>query len=212
MMSQFPPETAAGRRLAICHGCGKVQPVDQGRCSRCDATLHLRKPHSLQRTCALTLAAVILYLPANLLPMMRSSGIGGGEERTILGGVALFWEHHAYPIAIVIFVASVAIPILKLIAIVTLCLATRRCRRPRAMTRLYRMTELVGRWSMVDVFVVAILVAVVQLGNLMSIEPGPATVAFAGVVILTMLAAMSFDPRLLWDAAGGPSSRPANHP
>jgi paraquat-inducible protein A len=209
-MTHFPAETAAGRGLAICHGCGKVQPVDHGRCDRCDAPLHLRKPNSLQRTCALTIAAAILYLPANLLPMMRSNGIGGGESRTILGGVVLFWEHHAYPVAIVIFVASVAIPILKLLAIVTLCFSTRTCRRPRAMTRLYRMTELVGRWSMIDVFVVAILVAVVQLGNLMSIEPGPATVAFAGVVILTMLAAMSFDPRLLWDAAGGPSSRPAN--
>lgn len=211
-MNSFPLDTAAARGLAVCHGCGKVQPVSNGHCTRCDAHLHLRKPHSLQRTWALTLAAVLLYFPANLLPMMRSTGLGGGEEKTILGGVILFWEHHAYPIAIVIFVASVAIPILKLIAIVTLCLSTRTCRRPRAMTRLYRMTELVGRWSMVDVFVVAILVAVVQLGNLMSIEPGSATVAFAAVVILTMLAAMSFDPRLIWDAAGGPGSRPANHP
>jgi paraquat-inducible protein A len=211
-MNGYPPETAAGRGLAVCHGCGKVQPVALGHCTRCDAHLHLRKPHSLQHTWALTLAAALLYIPANTLPMMRSTGIGGGEEKTILGGVVLFWEHQAYPIAIVIFTASVVIPLLKLFAIVTLCLSTRTCHRPRALTRVYRMTELVGRWSMVDVFVVAILVAVVQLGNLMSIEPGSAAVAFAGVVILTMLAAMSFDPRLLWDAAGGPSSRPANHP
>ncbi|MDB6154490.1 MAG: hypothetical protein JWL90_2943, partial [Chthoniobacteraceae bacterium] len=94
------------------------------------------------------------------------------------------------------------------IAIVTLCLSTRRCSRPRAMTRLYRLTELIGRWSMVDVFVVAVLVAVVQLGSLMSIEPGPAAVAFAGVVVVTMLAAMSFDPRLLWDAANRPTIQP----
>lgn len=211
-MSAFPPETAAARGLASCHGCGKVQPVALQYCVRCDGALHLRKPQSLERTWALTLAAVLLYFPANLLPMMQASGIGGGEERTILGGVVLFWQHQAYPIAIVIFTASVVIPILKLIAIVSLCLSTRRCHRPRAMTRVYRMTELIGRWSMVDVFVVAVLVAVVQLGNLMTIQPGSAAVAFAGVVILTMLAAMSFDPRLIWDAAGGPSSRPANHP
>ncbi|MBS0660444.1 MAG: paraquat-inducible protein A [Verrucomicrobia bacterium] len=197
----FHPRTAAARGLASCHSCGKVQPVTQQRCGRCDAKLHLRKPDSLQRTWALTVAAAILYIPANVYPVMRADRLGGAEENTILSGVVLFWEHKAYPIAIVVFTASVLIPILKLLAIVTLCLAARRCRRPRAMTRIYRMTELVGRWSMVDVFVVAILVAVVQLGSLMSIQPGPAALAFAGVVITTMLAAMSFDPRLLWDAA-----------
>ncbi len=207
--SPYPAGSAAASGLAACHGCGKIQPVASEFCSRCDAALHLRKPHSVQRTWALTLAAALLYLPANLLPMMRSDGIGGGVDKTIIGGVILFWQHHAYPIAIVIFVASVIIPIVKLAAMVVLCLNTQVCRRPRAMTRLYRMTELVGRWSMVDVFVVAVLVAVVQLGNLMSIDPGPAAVAFAGVVILTMLAAMSFDPRLLWDAARHP--RPPNH-
>lgn len=200
-MTAYPFGTAAARGLATCHWCGKVQPLERGHCGRCDAALHLRKPHSLQRTWALTLAAAILYVPANLLPIMRADQIGGDEENTILGGVAMFWEHQAYPIAIVVFTASVVIPILKLIAIVVLCLSARRCTRPRAMTRIYRLTELVGRWSMVDVFVVAILVAVVQLGSLMSIEPGPAALAFAGVVILTMLAAMSFDPRLLWDSA-----------
>ncbi len=212
MTAAFPPGSAAARGLACCHACGKVQPVKLGACMRCQASLHLRKPHSIQRTWALSFAAVMLYLPANLLPMMRTMGFGGGEEKTILGGVVLFWQHQAYPIAIVIFTASVVIPILKLIAIVMLCLSTRTGRRPEAMTRVYRLTELVGRWSMVDVFVVAILVAVVQLGNFMSIEPGPAAIAFAGVVILTMLAAMSFDPRLLWDAAGGPRARPAPSP
>ncbi len=209
-MTAYPPETAAGRGLASCHWCGKVQPLELGHCQRCDAALHLRKPHSLQRTWAFTLAAALLYVPANLLPIMRADQIGGAQENTILGGVVVFWAHRAYPIAIVVFTASVVIPILKLFAIVALCFSAKRCTRPRAMTRVYRMTELVGRWSMVDIFVVAILVAVVQLGSLMSIEPGPAALAFAGVVVLTMLAAMSFDPRLLWDAAGGPSVRP--HP
>lgn len=207
-MTAYPPGSAAARGLAACHWCGKVQPLALGHCARCDAALHLRKPHSLQRTWALTLAAAILYLPANLLPIMRADRLGGGEASTILGGVAMFWEHRAYPIAIVVFTASVVIPILKLIAIVTLCISAKRCTHPRAMTRIYRLTELVGRWSMVDVFVVAILVAVVQLGSLMSIDPGPAALAFTGVVILTMLAAMSFDPRLLWDSAETHGAQP----
>ena len=207
-MSAYPTGTAAARGLAACHWCGKVQPIEDGHCVRCDAALHLRKPHSLQRTWALTLAAAILYIPANLLPIMKAERFGGGDTNTILGGVVMFWEHRAYPLAIVVFTASVVIPILKLIAIVSLCHSAKHCTRPRAMTRIYRITELVGRWSMVDVFVVAILVAVVQLGSLMSIEPGPAALAFTGVVVLTMLAAMSFDPRLLWDSAGGPGTRP----
>ncbi len=207
-MIAYAPSTAASRGLAACHSCGKVQPLAHGHCVRCHAALHLRKPHSLQRTWALTIAAAILYVPANVYPVMRADRIGGAEANTILSGVALFWEHHAYPIAIVIFTASVVIPILKLLAIVALCLSARRCRHPQAMTRIYRLTELVGRWSMVDVFVVAILVAVVQLGSLMSIVPGPAALAFAGVVISTMLAALSFDPRLLWDSAGGPGVAP----
>lgn len=200
-MNPYPPGTAAARGLAACHACSKVQPVDNGRCVRCDSILHLRKPLAVQRALALTLTAAVLYIPANVYPVMRSERIGGAESNTILSGVALFWEHHDYPIAIIIFVASVLIPLLKLFAVGALCLAARRCRHPHAMTRVYRITELVGRWSMVDVFVVAILVAVVQLGSLASIVPGPAAVAFTGVVIATMLAAMSFDPRLLWDAA-----------
>lgn len=194
-------KTAADLGLATCHACARVQPLELGHCQRCGSTLHLRKPHSLQRTWALTIAAIILYIPANLLPIMKADGIGGAGENTILSGVIMFWHHGAYPIAIVVFTASIIIPVLKLIAIIALCFSTRRCAHPRTMTRVYRITELVGRWSMVDVFVVAILVAVVQLGSLMSIEPGPAALAFAGVVVLTMLAAMSFDPRLLWDNA-----------
>ncbi len=199
-MNAPAPITAAARGLAICHACGKVQPVARQHCSRCEAALHLRKPHSLQRTWAFTIAGAIMYFPANLLPIMRTEGIGGGDSNTILSGIVLFWEHGSYPVAIIIFIASVVIPIAKLIAIVALCRATYHCQNPVAMTRIYRVTELVGRWSMLDVFVVAILVAVVQLGSIMSIDPGPAAVAFASVVILTMLAAMAFDPRLIWDA------------
>ena len=199
-MNSYHAGTAAARGLAACHACSKVQPLENGGCARCGATLHLRKPYSVQRALALTLAAAVLYIPANVYPVMRSERIGGTESNTILSGVALFWEHRDYPIAIIIFVASVLIPLLKLIAVLALCLAARRCRHPQAMTRVYRVTELVGRWSMGGVFVVAILVAVVQLGSLASIEPGPAALAFTGVVIMTMLAAISFDPRLMWDA------------
>jgi paraquat-inducible protein A len=198
----YPKQTAAARGLASCHICGKVAPVRGGNCPRCSAELHLRKPCSLQRTVALTVAAAFLYLPANLLPIMTVESLSeGSETNTIVGGVILFWNTGAYPVAVIIFIASVAIPILKIFAILSLCFAARANRRPVAATRIYRMTEIVGRWSMVDIFVVAILVSIVQLGSLMSIKPGPAALAFAGVVILTMLAAHSFDQRLIWDIA-----------
>lgn len=198
------PGSAASQGLASCHLCGKVSPVDLKFCPRCDSKLHLRKPQSLERTWAFLIAAGVFYIPANLLPIMTVNGIGGAKSDTILSGVVTFWEMKAYPVAIVIFTASVLIPILKVIALVTLCLAARRGGYTSAknLGRLYRLTELLGRWSMVDVFVVAILVCLVQLGALMSITPGTAAVSFAAVVILTMFSAMSFDPRLLWDRIG----------
>ncbi len=200
-MSAFAPESAAAAGLALCHACGRVDPIALGHCPRCRARLHLRNPESLQRTLALTFAAMILYFPANLLPILRVESYKGTQENTIIGGVIQFWQDHDYPVAIIIFTASILIPIVKIISIIALCLAARFGWRPRGMTRLYRITEFVGRWSMVDVFVVAILVAVVQLGSTMSIHAGAAAVSFAVVVILTMLAAITFDPRLIWDAA-----------
>lgn len=200
-MNAFPPETAAAHGLALCHVCGIASPVAEEHCPRCRGALHLRLRDSIQRTWAFTIAALLLYLPANLLPVLRMESFWGDQQNTIMGGVIQFWQEADYPVAIIIFVASVMIPVLKIIAIVSLCLATRSGRRPRAMTRLYRVTEFVGRWSMVDVFVVAILVAVVQLGTTISIHPGPGALSFAAVVVLTMFAAISFDPRLIWDAA-----------
>ena len=198
----FPSDTAAGRGLALCHSCGLVEPVAHEHCRRCHAALHLRKHNSVQRTWALTVAATLLYFPANLLPVLQVlSAVKGDQKSTIISGVIQFWDERDYPVAIIIFTASIMIPVLKILAIVSLCLATRSGRKPVSTTKLYRFTELVGRWSMVDVFVVAILVGVVQLGSVMSIHPGAGAVAFAGVVILTMLAAISFDPRLIWDAA-----------
>ncbi|HEY1769059.1 MAG TPA: paraquat-inducible protein A [Chthoniobacterales bacterium] len=200
-MSEFASGSAAARGLALCHSCGRVEVETLEFCPRCDARLHLRKPESLQRTLALTLGAAILYFPANMLPILRIESLGGAQKNTIVGGVIQFWQSHDYPVAIIIFAASVMIPVLKIISLLWLCFAARVGHHPLGMTRLYRLTEFIGRWSMVDVFVVAILVAVVQLGSVISIHAGPAALSFASVVILTMLAAMTFDPRLIWDTA-----------
>ena len=200
-MSAFYPRSAAAQGLALCHACGRVEPVALERCPRCGARLHLRNPASVQRTLALTISAFFLYFPANLLPILKVESFAGAEASTIVGGVIQFWQSGDYPVAIIIFTASVMIPVLKIIALLYLCIAARTGHHPLGMTRLYRITEQVGRWSMVDVFVVAILVAVVQLGSVISIHPGSAALSFAAVVILTMLAAITFDPRLIWDAA-----------
>ncbi len=198
--SSFPKDSAAAQGLLCCHSCGRLSPQDTLRCPRCQSRLHIRKPASLQRTFALLITSILLYIPANVLPIMNTEFLGQQQLSTILGGVLLLWEHGSYPIALVIFIASVLVPMAKIFALCWLCFTVSRGHnRPKHLTRLYLLTELVGRWSMVDVFVVAILVALIQLGALMSIYPGAAALAFAGVVILTMLAAMSFDPRLIWD-------------
>ena len=199
-MDRFAPRSAAAQGLALCEVCALVSPVQVGRCPRCDSRLHLRIRDSLQRTWALTIAATILYFPANLLPILRVDSVTGDSASTIVGGVVQFWQQADYPVAIIIFTASVVIPVVKIFSIVALCFAARSGNRPRRMTKLYRVTEFIGRWSMVDVFVVAILVGVVQLGSTISIHPGAGALSFAAVVILTMFAAMSFDPRLIWDA------------
>lgn len=184
-------------------------------CPRCGTELHLRKPQSLERTWAYLVAAMVLYIPANFFPIMSTSGIQGAQSNTILSGVATFWEMKAYPVAIVIFTASVLIPLLKVVSLMWLCMAAsgRVTANPKNMSRIYHVTELLGRWSMVDVFVVAVLACLVRFGALMTITPGPAALSFAGVVILTMLSAMSFDPRLIWDRyraqAGVPSVPPS---
>lgn len=192
---------AASHGLAGCHTCGKVSPVSLCLCPRCGSHLHLRKPDSIQRTVAFMLAAAALYIPANTLPIMTVVELGVVTENTIVSGMITFWKTGAYPIAIVIFTASILIPLLKIIALSWLCLAAsgKVHPSPAMLGKIYWFTELLGRWSMVDIFVVGILVALVQLGNYMTITAGPGALAFAGVVVLTMFAAMSFDPRLLWD-------------
>lgn len=200
-MSAYPPGTAAAEDLACCHICSKLSSADLHECPLCGAALHVRKAKSLQQTMALVMTAVVLYIPANVLPIMTTTQLGTPEESTILGGVVLLIHHEAYPIAAVIFIASVMVPSGKLIAICWLCWSVARGHTSSydQRTKLYRATEFVGKWSMTDVFVVAVLVALIQLGGLLNIKAGPAAIAFGGVVIVTMLAAESFDPRLIWD-------------
>lgn len=155
----------------------------------------------MTRTTSLLLAAVFAYIPANLLPIMHASSLGRSEDDTILGGVAYFWTSGDWPLAVVVFVASVLVPILKLAVLTLLALSARRgsAWRPRECTALYRLVERIGRWSMLDVFVVALTVTLVHFGSFAVITAGPAALAFAAVVILTMLASHQFDPRLIWD-------------
>lgn len=199
-MNTFGP-SAAQRQLASCHVCCKLAPATSHYCPRCNSPLHLRKPRSLQVTLALLITASILYIPANLYPIMITDQLGSSEESTILGGVVLLVQLGSAPIAAVIFVASVIVPLGKLIAMYYLVWSVRRDNpvRQRQRAAMYRVTEFIGKWSMVDVFVVAILVALVHLGGLLVIRPGIAALSFAGVVMVTMVAAESFDPRLIWD-------------
>jgi len=199
--SQYSRGSAAQQGLANCHRCHLLADLSENQCPRCGAALHLRSPHSLQKTLALLCTAVLLYIPANILPIMTTRLLGDSSPSTIIGGVAVFLEHGSYFVATVIFTASVIIPMAKIIAILWLCYSVHSPGKINhyELTRLYRLTEFIGKWSMIDVFVVAILVALIQLGELMTIEPGIAASAFAMVVILTMLAAHAFDVRLIWD-------------
>lgn len=194
-------ETAASRNLAACHICCKLAPAELHHCPRCGSAMHLRKSDSIQRTLALLFTACLLYIPANLYPIMITEQLGKAEGSTILGGVVLLIHHGAIPIALVIFLFSVMVPIGKLMSMFYLVWTVERHSKlsPKQRTVMYQVTEFVGKWSMVDVFVVAILVALVHLGGLLSIKPGIAALSFAGVVIVTMIAAESFDARLIWD-------------
>ena len=198
-----------------CECCGLVsrpRPFEAS-CPRCGAPLHARKPNSLNRTWALVIAAAILYVPANLYPVMTVISMGRGAPDTILSGVVELVHANMLPLALLVFFASITVPVLKLVGLVTLLITT-QCRSParlRDRTQLYRIVDAIGRWSMIDVFMLSILVGLVRLGNLATIEPGLGAISFASVVVLTMLAAESFDPRLMWDAAGR-NGTPAQHP
>ncbi|HMS83855.1 MAG TPA: paraquat-inducible protein A [Nitrospira sp.] len=198
--------TAKALGLYACQTCGLVsRPSQEGvsSCGRCGSTLRFRKTSSIERASAYLIAACILYIPANLLPIMETQSILGREESTIASGVAYLWYSGSWPLALVVFVASIAVPVLKLLALAIL-LATvyyRSAWRPAERTKLYRLVELIGRWSMLDVYVVAILAALVQFHPLATVTPRIGAVYFGAVVVLSMLSALAFDPRLIWDSA-----------
>lgn len=202
------PLRAARAGYYICHACrlpvrgGAHSGHSHAFCPRCGSALHWRKPNSLARTWALMLTSYILYIPANLLPVMTVVMSGKGAPDTIMSGVIELIEGGMWPLAAVVFFASITVPVLKLLALTYLLISVQRKSRwrPRERTVLYRITEGIGRWSMIDVFVISILVALVKLGALATIEAGAGALAFCGVVVFTMFAAMSFDPRLIWDA------------
>jgi len=201
------PRTAAEAGLVLCEICGLLSrpanPEEPGHCPRCDGELAFRRHHSIQRTWALIVAAAICYLPANVLPVMTTSGLGGADEETIMGGVMLLYTTGSWPLALIVLIASVMIPLAKLIALAYLLITVQRgsIRNNRERARLYRLVEFVGRWSMLDVFVDTFTVALIQLQPLMAVLPGPGVLFFASVVVLTMLAAETFDPRLIWDSS-----------
>uniref|UniRef100_UPI000683FC60 paraquat-inducible protein A n=1 Tax=Methyloversatilis thermotolerans TaxID=1346290 RepID=UPI000683FC60 len=187
-----------------CHVCGQLARHEghtHTRCPRCHAPLHQRKPASVSATWALLIASAILFIPANTLPMMTTSSLFGTQSDTIMSGVVFLWNSGSWPLALVVFFASIVVPLLKILALAWLNWSVQRRSRRAVMqrTRLYRIVEFVGRWSMLDIYVITLLVALVNFRGLATIEAGPAAVAFGAVVVLTMFAAMSFDPRLIWD-------------
>jgi len=200
--------SAAEAGLLSCRTCQLLsRPADAanpGYCPRCGTGLVWRRNHSIQYTWALIIAATILYIPANALPVLTTTALGSTESDTIIGGVIFLYTSGSWPLALIVLVASVMIPLGKLVALAYLLVQVQRgqVRNRHDSTRMYRLVEFIGRWSMLDVFVDAFVVALVQLQPLMSVEPGPGVVFFMAVVVLTMLAAQTFDPRLLWDSPG----------
>jgi len=205
--------TGRQRRLYGCPSCGRVsklvnapdQPLEL-ECPRCETPLDSRDAQSLQRTWAFTLGAVLLYLPANLLPIMSTRTITGSSQHTLLGGIHELWISGDWMLALIVFVASMAVPILKILILMLLLVTAQRGSTWRSLerARLYRVVEAVGHWSMLDVFVVVMLVGMIRFGPFAGVQAEGGLLAFGGVVVLTILAAASFDPRLLW-----PDPRPA---
>ena len=197
--------TAARLGYLTCHACGLLHRASGHAhglfCTRCGAALHTRKRDSVARAWALLIAAYVLIVPANVLPVMVSGSLFGSESDTIMSGVAFLWSDGSWVLAMILFIASIAVPFAKLGAMTFLLVSVQRrsTLAPEQRTRLYRVLEFVGRWSMIDIYVAAILTALVQFGGLMSIQAGPGAIAFGSVVVLTMFAAESFDPRLIWD-------------
>ncbi len=202
LSADVPPQPQYG--LIGCDCCGLVvQARPRSRCPRCRSRLRLRKPYSLNRCWALAGAAVCLYVPANIYPILTLIRLGRGQPSTIIGGVIELAQAQMWPLALLVLLASIVVPLFKLVALFSMLVMTAdgSAARLRGRTRLYRFVDSIGRWSMIDVFMLTILVALVRLGFVATVLPGIGAVAFAAVVVLTMFAAASFDPRLMWDAA-----------
>jgi len=205
--AQAAAAQASGNDWVRCASCEKLfsrpvlPPGTHARCSRCGAVIARRKADSLSRSWAFLIAATICYLPANIFPVMVVAGPGGSEADTILSGVQAMFSAGWYAIGGLIFFASITVPVLKILSLFALLISVqRRSRwRPEERTRLYRIVEIIGRWSMLDMFVVSLTVALVQLGVVANVRPAIGATFFAAVVILTIFAAQSFDPRLIWD-------------
>lgn len=200
------PLSARQWGVVACHACGLVcedtlDVAGWARCPRCEASLHRRRPDSIARAWAFLLAGMIFYIPANLLPVMFTGQFGDDSENTVMSGIIEFWKTGSYGIALVIFIASVAVPCTKFLVLGLLLITAQRrsnwARRERA--RLYRLVELIGYWSMLDVLVVAVVAALVKFQTLSEVEPRVGILYFGAMVIMTMLSAMNFDPRLIWD-------------
>lgn len=194
--------TAMQRGLALCLVCHRLNAwLPDAYCQGCHAPIHARKPNSLKRTWALVITSIILLFPANLIPIMDVISFGKHDLSTILSGIVKLWHHRQYTIAIIVFIASFLVPMFKLAALLGLLSAAEGWIEfdPLRWTRLYRFLEFIGRWSMLDIFVVTLMVALVQLGNVSRVMAGYGSLAFCMAVVFTMLASMSFDPRLLWD-------------
>lgn len=207
--------SAREQGLMVCHGCGALyqRPKNEqlhAHCLRCGVRVHSRRPDSLVRAWAMLIAAAILYLPANLIPIMKTTTLLDEREDTIMSGVIALWQGGSPEIAVIVFVASIVVPIAK-IAVLALLLGTVQFKtewRQVERARLYRFIEFVGYWSMLDVFVVALLVGLVHFRGFAEVLPGGGAVAFAAVVVLTMIASKSFDPRLIWDKPLSSDDRP----
>jgi paraquat-inducible protein A len=195
--------TALAHGLFSCDSCHLLNQVDADdlTCARCGSRLHGRKPDSFRVAWAYLIAAAVLYIPANVLPVLHTGSIFNRQTDTIMSGVVHLWETGSWYLAVIVFIASIVVPLAKILSLSFLLrMAQRRSTwNPLARAKLYRITHQIGRWSMVDIYVGATLVALVHLGPFANIEPGPAAIAFGAVVVLTMLASMSFDPRLTWD-------------
>jgi paraquat-inducible protein A len=197
------PPVASELGLCLCHSCGLACDMthEPHECERCGAPLHRRKTNSLTRTWAYLFTSLVFYIPANLLPVMNTKMVGHGADSTIMSGVLEFWEAGAWDIALIIFIASIAVPGIKFLAITLLLVTVQRhshwARKERS--KLYRFVEVIGYWSMLDVIVVALVASLVKFQALADIEPRPGILFFGLVVVFTMLSAMSFDPRLIWD-------------